>query len=74
MYKKIVYSLSKYMYKKIVFSLLTVFERFFFTDPDFSGSDSDFWPIRFRTQEKKSDPDPDKRTRIRNTDTYEKTH
>ena len=34
-------------------------------DPDFSGSDPDFWPSRIRTQEKKSDPV--KRTRIRNT-------
>ena len=36
-------------------------------DADWSGSDLDFWLIRSRTQEKKSDPGPDKRTRIRNT-------
>ena len=29
--------------------------------------DPDFLPIRIRKQEKKSDPDPDIRTRIRNT-------
>ena len=29
--------------------------------------DLDFWPIRIRTKEKKSDPDPDKRTWIQNT-------
>ena len=40
----------------------------FFTepDPDCSVSDPDFWPIRIRTQEKMSDPDPEK-TRSRNT-------
>ena len=29
-----------------------------FPDPDFSGSNPEIWPIR--TQEKKSDPDPEK--------------
>ena len=29
-------------------------------DPDFSGSDHDFWPIRIRTQKKNSDPDTEK--------------
>ena len=29
-------------------------------DPDFSGSDPYFWPIRTWTQKKKSDPDPKK--------------
>ena len=32
-----------------------------------------FWPIRIQTQEKKSGPDPDKRTRIRNTGLYTMT-
>ena len=37
-------------------------------DPNFSGSDPDFWPIRIRTPTgKKSDTDPYIRTRIRNT-------
>ena len=31
-------------------------------DPDFSGSDPDFRLIRIRTQEKKFDPDPGKKT------------
>ena len=47
-----------------------IFKKFlvvFFMDPDFYRLDPDFWPIRIRTQEKKSVPDPDKRTRIRNT-------
>ena len=35
-------------------------------DPDFSGSDPEFRPIRIRTQEKKFDQDQEK-TRIRNT-------
>ena len=43
----------------------------FFTDQDpdpyFSGSDPYFWPIRTQTQKKKSDPDPKKQTRIRNS-------
>ena len=51
-----------------IFSTLTqVLGRFFlgsgfFSDPDFSGSDPDFWPIRIqiRTKEKKSDSDPEK--------------
>ena len=41
--------------------LLTVLGRFF------HESRSLFLAIRIRTQEIKSDPDPDKRTRIRNT-------
>ena len=49
----------------IFFFLYSQFLEVFFMDPDFSGSDPDFWPIR--TREKKSDPDPDKRARIRNT-------
>ena len=28
----------------------------------FSGSDPDFWPIRIRTQKKKFDPDPEKKS------------
>ena len=36
-------------------------------DPDFSGSDSDFRPIRIWTQEKKSSIRIRKKTRIRNT-------
>ena len=36
-------------------------------DPDFSGSDSDFQPIRIRTQEKKVRSGSGKKTRIRNT-------
>ena len=38
-------------------------------DPDFSGLDLDFLPLRIRTQKKKADPDPDpgKKTWIRNT-------
>ena len=45
-------------------------------DPDFfrrSGFfrwDPNVGPIQTRTQEKKSDPDPDNRTRIQNTDPY----
>ena len=35
--------------------------------PDFSGSNPNVWPIRIRTEGKKSDLDPDRRTRIRNT-------
>ena len=46
------------------FLLLLQFFDVFFTDPDpdFSGSDTDFWPIwiRIQTQEKKFDPDPGK--------------
>ena len=38
--------------------LLTVFGRFFM-NPDWIQI---FWPIWIRTQEKNSDPDPDKRT------------
>ena len=54
-------------YIKILFCLvLTVIVRFLM-DPDFSGSDQDFWLIWIRTREKKSDPDPDKRNRTRNT-------
>ena len=45
-----------------IFSTLTPVLGRFFTDPDFSGSDPDFWPIRIRTQEKNSDPDPAKKT------------
>ena len=37
------------------------------SDPDFSESDPDFWPIRIWTQKKKSDPDPGKKNKIRNT-------
>ena len=35
-----------------IFSTLTQVLGRFFTDPDFSGSDPDFWPIRIRTQKK----------------------
>ena len=49
-------------------TLTSVFGRFFTDpDPDFSGSDPDFWTIWIRTQGKKSNPDPGKKTRIRNT-------
>ena len=37
------------------------------TDPDFPDRIRICWAIRIRTQEKKSDPDPDKRSRIGNT-------
>ena len=37
-------------------------------DPDPDFLDPDFLPIRIRTKENKYDPDPDKRTGIRNTD------
>ena len=43
----------------------TVFTRTSFMDPEPDFPNPDFFPVR--TQEKKSDPDPDKRTRIRNT-------
>ena len=45
----------------IFFYFNSSFRTFFFTDPDpdFSGSDPDFWPIRIRTQKKKSDPEQD---------------
>ena len=36
-------------------------------EPDFLDPDLDFLPIRIRTWVKKSDPDPDKRNRIRDT-------
>ena len=41
--------------------------RAFIHGPGFSGSDPDFWPIRIRTQKIKSDPNPGKKTRTRNT-------
>ena len=48
---------------KIIFSSssFTLVFGFFFHESGsgFSGSDPDFWPIRIRTQEKKSDPDPE---------------
>ena len=49
-----------------IFSTLTPVLGRFFTDPDFSGSDPDFWPIRIRTQ-KKSLIRIRKKTWIRNT-------
>ena len=42
--------------------LFLIFWTVFFEDPDFSGSDPDFWPIRIRTQEQKSVPDPVKKS------------
>ena len=43
------------------FFCTSVFWRFFRgPDSGFSGSDLGFWPIRILTQEKKSDPDPEK--------------
>ena len=50
--------------------VLAVFGRFFFfmnLDPDFPDRIRIFGPIRIQTQEKMSDSDPDKKTRIRNT-------
>ena len=40
------------------------------SDPDFSESDPDFWPIRIWTQKKKSDPDPGKKTRSETLGTW----
>ena len=47
----------------IFFYFNSSFRTFFFKDPDpdFSGSDPDFWPIRIQTQKKKLDPDPGKK-------------
>ena len=49
--------------------VLAVFGRFFFMglDPDFPDRIRIFGPIRIQIQEKMSDSDPDKRTRIQNT-------
>ena len=44
-----------------IFSTFTLFLGRFFTNPDFSKWDPDLWPIRIRTQKKKSDPDPGKK-------------
>ena len=47
---------------QFLFYFYSCFGTFFMdTDPDCSGSDPDFWPIRIRTLEKKSDPDPGKK-------------
>ena len=45
------------------FLLEPQFQDVFVTDPDpdFSGSDADFWPTRIRTQNKKADPDLEKK-------------
>ena len=40
-------------------------------DPDLSGSDHEFWPIRIRTQKKNSDPDTEK-NRIRKTEIFKR--
>ena len=50
---------------KIFFYFNSSFRTVFFTDPDFCGSDPDFWPIRIRTQKEnlirireEKNPDP----------------
>ena len=61
--------------KQIFLLVLLAFGGFFmYPDPDFPNPDFPnpiqiFLPNRIRTREKKSDLDPDKRTRIRNTAT-----
>ena len=56
--------------KQIFLLVLLAFGGFFmYPDPDFLNPIQIFLPNRIRTREKKSDLDPDKRTRIRNTAT-----